>query len=187
MKKLKYSRPFNSRDYFSENLLPAEIFAGRKTIRQQLPFTQHDELELLLIRGGQGTLTVNSTEFPVSQGSFFCFSPHHFHRLIPQKGHTIELSECHVNSGVYFYISACPYFRAIGKVPLYPPLYAQLSPSDARRVESLIDEIAREHQKKTLDTMETQRCFFLLLRLFGILEKFSQIPESSVFSLDLPV
>lgn len=177
MKKLKYSRPFNSRDYFSENLLPSEIFAGRKTVRQQIPFTQHDELELMLVRGGQGTLTVNATEFSLSQGSFFCFSPHHFHKLVPQKGSPLELSECHVNSGVYFYITACPYFGAAGKVPLYPPLHAELSPADALRTEILIDEIARECQKKTLTAMETQRCFFLLLRLFGILEKFAPIPE----------
>ena len=102
MKKLKYSTPFYSRNYFSENLLPAKVWAGRKSVQQQIPFTQHDDLELLLIRKGEGLLTVNERDYPLSRGMLFCFSPHHFHRLSLPKGHTLEVSECHVNSGVYF-------------------------------------------------------------------------------------
>ena len=61
MKKLKYSSPFYSRDYFSKNILPNSVYAGRKSIRQQIPFKQHDELELLLVRRGEGTVTVNGS------------------------------------------------------------------------------------------------------------------------------
>lgn len=172
MKKLKYSSPFNSRDYFSENLLPSEVYAGRKTIRHQIPFTQHDDLELLLIRKGEGTLTVNASQFPLSRGKLFCFSPHHFHKLSLPKGHSLEVSECHVNSGVYFYITACPYYNKAGRVPPNPPLCANLDENSCLRAENLFDEIARESANKAITIGENQDCFFLLLKLFGMLEKY---------------
>jgi len=172
MKKLKYSTPFCSRNYFSENLLPSEIHAGRKTIRQQLLFSQNDELELLLIRRGEGTLTVNTKEYPLSRGMLFCFSPHHFHKLSLPVGHTLEVSECHVNSGVYFYITACPYFIADEKTVPYPPLRAVLDEDHTRKVTALMDQIAAESEKNA-KVDENQNCFFLLLKLFGTLEKFA--------------
>ena len=86
MKKLKYSTPFYSRNYFSENLLPAKVWAGRKSVQQQIPFTQHDDLELLLIRKGEGLLTVNERDYPLSRGMLFCFSPTIFTGCPSQKG-----------------------------------------------------------------------------------------------------
>lgn len=175
MKKLKYSSPFYSRDYFSKNILPNSTFAGRKTVRQQIPFKQHDDLELLLIRDGTGTVTVNATQFPIQRGALFCFSPYHFHKLDVNKGETLELSECHVNSGVYFYISACPYFKAEPQELPYPPLYAELDEEHTLAVEKLIDDIEYECEKNTIG--ENQTCFFLLMKLFGIMEKYVKIKD----------
>ena len=175
MKKLKYSSPFYSRDYFSKNILPNSTFAGRKTIGQQVPFKQHDDLEILLIRQGEGMVTVNATQFPIRRGALFCFSPYHFHKLDINKGEKLELSECHVNSGVYFYISACPYFKAQPQELPYPPLYAELDEEHTAQAEKLIDDIAAECEKKTI--RENQTCFFLLMKLFGMMEKFSKTTD----------
>lgn len=172
MKKLKYTSPFNSRDYFSENLLPSGVYAGRKTLRQQIPFVQHDDLELLLVCEGEGTLTVNAQQFSLSRGDLFCFSPHHFHQFTPSKGHGLEVSECHINGGVYFYITACPYYNVDGCALPSPPLHAFLDEAQCLWAETLMDEIARESEQKTIIIGEKQGCFFLLLKLFGMLEKY---------------
>lgn len=177
MKKFKYVNPFYGRNYFSENLLPSEVFAGHRTVRQSIPFTQHDDLELLLIRKGEGILTVNAAEYPLSRGMLFCFSPHHFHKLTLPRGHTLEVSECHVNSGVYFYITACPYFIADERTVPYPPLLARLDETHVSMAEALMDQITGESTKKTVKIAENQNCFFLMMKLFGLLEKFS-VPDA---------
>ena len=173
MKKLKYSSPFFSRDYFSKNILPSTAFSGRKTIRQQVPFKQHDELEVLLIRRGKGTVTVNATEFPISRGDMFCFSSCHFHKIDLDRGEKLEVSECHINSGLYFYISACPYYQSTPDEDLpYPPLHVKLDETHTQKVEALIDEIAGECERE--DIQNNQLCYFLLMKLFGIMERYAE-------------
>lgn len=177
MKKLKYSSPFYSRDYFSKNILPNFIFSGRKVIRQQIPFKQHDELELLLVRQGEGTVTVNATQFPISRGDMFCFSPCHFHKIDVDRGGALEVAECHLNSGLYFYISACPYFRSTPDADLpYPPLHVKLDPEHTLQAEKLIDAIAAESER--VHIQENQLCFFLLMKLFGIMERSAELAQT---------
>ena len=177
MKKLKYSSPFYSRDYFSKNILPNSVYAGRKSIRQQIPFKQHDELELLLVRRGEGTVTVNAAQFPIRRGDMFCFSPCHFHKIDVDRSGALEVSECHINSGLYFYITACPYFQSTPDADLpYPPLHVRLDEPDTRRTELLIDDIAAESEKT--DVRDNQQCFFLLMKLFGIMERTAEKNES---------
>jgi len=170
MKKLKYSTLFYSRDYFSKNILPNSINAGRKVIRQQIPYKQHDDLEILLIRHGEGTVTVNAVEYPISPGDLFCFSPYHFHKLDVAKGQKLEVSECRVNSGIYFYISACPYFKPSQSQELPAPrLHVKLNEQRTIQAEKLIDGIGLECQKRKIQ--ENQYGFFLLMKLFGIIEQ----------------
>ena len=73
MKKSKYSSPYYAKDYFSKDILPSEIYVGQKIIRQSIPYRRHDEIEFVLVRSGEGTVTVNATSFPVSRGSLLCF------------------------------------------------------------------------------------------------------------------
>ena len=40
MKKSKYSSPYYAKDYFSKEILPSEVYAGQKIIRQ--PMTDSD-------------------------------------------------------------------------------------------------------------------------------------------------
>ena len=177
MKKMKYSTPFYSRDYFTKNILPHSVLADRKTIRQQIPYRQHDDLEMLLIREGAGIITVNAVEYPISRGDMFCFSPYHFHRLDVLRGDTLEVSECHVNSGLYFYISACPYFIPPDSTKLhYPHLHVHLDETRTRQTEKLIDEISQECERKKIQ--ENQSLFFLLMKLFGIMERYALLEAS---------
>lgn len=174
MKKRKYSSPYYARDYFSKDILPAEIYAGQKTIRQPIPFRRHESLELVLVRGGEGTVTVNGRSFPVSRGSLLCFNPAHFHKLDMDKGSALEISECHIDPGVYFYITACPYYRTeSGKLPV-PPLLAPLNSTQAENAERIMEQLANICNQNRMD--ENQPAFFLLLKLFGILEKYAQDP-----------
>ena len=107
----------------------------------------------------------------------FCFSPHHFHKLTLPRGHTLEVSECHVNSGVYFYITACPYFIADAQTVPYPPLLAILDEAHVLAAEELMDQISGESEQKAVKIAENQNCFFLLMKLFGALEKFA-LPQA---------
>ena len=49
MKKLKYSAPFDSRDYFTQNILPTAILADQKTIRKQIPYASDSGIHALRI------------------------------------------------------------------------------------------------------------------------------------------
>ena len=175
MKKSKYSSPYLAKDYFSRDILPNAVYAGRKTIRQTIPYRQHDDLELMLVRSGSGTVTINARSYSVSRGSLFCFSPAQFHKLELDKGSRLEITECHMNSGVYFYLSACPYYCADSSDIPTPPEYAQLNEALTQQVTCLLDELGASCEKTPIH--ENQPAFFLLMKLFGILEKYSNRAE----------
>ena len=171
MKKRKYSSPYLARDYFSKDLLPNHVYAGRRTIRQNVPYRQHEDIEFVLVRSGEGTAIVNGQSHPVTRGSLLCFAPGHFHKLELHKGSTLEISECHLNAGVFFYLSACPYFPADTEALPAPSLLAQLQEPIAEQVTNLMDELAASCEKTPIT--ENQPAFFLLMKLFGILETYA--------------
>lgn len=172
MKKNKYSSPYLAKDYFSKDILPAQVYAGRRVIRQNIPYRQHDEIQFLLVRVGEATVTVNAHSYHVSRGSLLCLCPGHFHKIEPHKGSKLEISECHVNSGVYFYITACPYYpSAPASIPT-PALYAKLNEQLTLQVTNLIDELGASCEKTPIS--ENQSAFFLLMKLFGILESYGE-------------
>jgi len=175
MKKRRYSSPYLSRDYFSKDILPHTVYAGRKTIRQQIPYRQHDEIQFLLVRSGHSTVTINARTYPVQRGSLLCFSPNHFHKLDLGKGSYLDISECHMNAGVYFYISACPYYHGTDAQMPMPPVYAQLNEACTQQVTLLMEQIAVECEKGPVS--ENQPLFFLLMKLFGFLEKYAAPEE----------
>ena len=175
MKKNKYSSPYYARDYFSKDILPTEIYAGQKTIRQSVPFRRHDDLELMLVRSGEGTVTINAHSFPVSRGSLLCFNPSHFHKLEPGKGGKLEISECHINPGIYFYITACPYYKADADKLSAAPELARLDEIQTENAEGILERLANICTHGPVD--ENQPLFFLLLKLFGMLEKYAFTPS----------
>ena len=182
MKKNKYSSPYYARDYFSKDILPTEIYAGQKSIRQSIPYRRHEELELMLVRSGEGTVTVNAHSFPVSRGSLLCFNPSHFHKLEPGKGGKLEISECHINPGIYFYITACPYYKAdTAKLPA-PPVLAQLDEALTENADRILEQLANIYTHGPVE--ENQPIFFLLLKLFGILEKYACNHFDCTFTAD---
>ena len=169
MKKSKYSSPYYAKEYFSKDILPSEVYAGQKIIRQSIPYRRHDEVEFMLVRSGTGTVTVNARSFPVSRGSLLCFSPSHFHKIDPHKGSPLEIGECHMNPGVYLYTTACPYYNLSADRLPTPPVLAQLDETETRRTEHLLDELAMIIDRAPVT--ENQPAFFLLMKLFGLLEK----------------
>lgn len=171
MKKSKYSSPYYAREYFSKDILPTEIYAGQKTIRQSIPYRRHEEIEFMLVRSGEGTVTVNAHTIPVTRGSLLCFNPTHFHKIDPGKNSRLEIAECHVNSGVYFYITACPYYLSASDCLPSPAVLARLDETQTRQTEKLLDELSIVSGKGPIT--ENQPAFFLLMKLFGILEKYA--------------
>lgn len=175
MKKTKYSNPYLAKDYFSKDILPTAVYAGRKTLRQSLPYRQHEDIEIMLVRSGSGIVTVNARSFPISRGSLLCFNPTQFYKLDLDKGSRLEITECHINSGLYFYLSACPYYHSdTADVPI-PPVYAQLDELRTVHATNLMDELGASCEKTPIS--ENQPAFFLLMKLFGILEKYAAAPD----------
>ena len=185
MKKNKYSSPYYARDYFSKDILPTEVLAGQKTIRQTVPFRRHDDLELMLVRSGEGTVTINAHSFPVSRGSLLCFNPSHFHKLEPGKGGKLEISECHINPGIYFYITACPYYKTDVEHLPSPPTLAKLDEIQTENTEDILERLANICSHGPAE--ENQPLFFLLLKLFGILEKYAFDPSDCAQEKDTVV
>lgn len=175
MKKHKYSSPYLAKDYFSKDLLPSQLYAGRKVIRQSNLYRNHDDLELLLVRSGEAVATVNAVSYSLSRGSLLCLSPGQFHKLEMPKGSRLEISECHINAGVFFYLSACPYYCTKTEEIPTPPVYAQLNEPLTLQVTQLLDELAASCEKTPIG--ENQPAFFLLMKLFGILEKYAVTPN----------
>lgn len=171
MKKTKYSSPYLAKDYFSKDLLPSQLYAGRKMLRQNTLYRHNDDLDFLLVRSGEGIATVNAASYPLTRGSLLCLSPGHFHKLEIPKGSRLEVTECHINPGVYFYLSACPYYHPHTDDVPTPPVYAQLSEPLTLQVTKLMDELAASCEKTPIS--ENQPAFFLLMKLFGILEKYA--------------
>lgn len=184
MKKTKYSSPYYAKEYFSKDILPSDVYAGQKIIRQSIPYRRHEEIEFILVRSGAGGVTVNARSFPVSRGSLLCFSPSHFHKIAPHKGSRLEVLECHMNPGVYLYITACPYYHPSADRLPTPPVLAQLSEEETRRTEQLLDELATVIDRAPVT--ENQPAFFLLMKLFGLLEKYAVPLENCLPTTDNP-
>lgn len=178
MKKSKYSSPYYAREYFSKDILPSDVYAGQKIIRQSVPYRRHEEIRFMLVRSGTGTVTVNAHSFPVSRGSLMCFSPSHFYKIDPHKGSRLEIVECHMNPGVYLFITACPYYRPSADRLPTPPVRAYLDEAKTCRAEQLLDELVTIIDRAPIT--DNQPVFFLLMKLFGLLEKHAiPLPECS--------
>ena len=182
MKKSKYSSPYYAKDYFSKDILPSEIYVGQKIIRQAIPYRRHDEIEFMLVRSGTGTVTVNAHSFPVSRGSLLCFSPSHYHKTDPAKGSRLEVGECQMNAGVYLFLTACPYYHPSANQLPVPPVLARLDEANTRRTEQLLDELAGVIDKAPIT--ENQSAFFLLMKLFGLLERYAVPAQNCTSSAD---
>jgi hypothetical protein len=176
MKKSKYSSPYYAKEYFSKDILPSDVYAGQKIIRQPVPYRRHEDIEFMLVRSGSGTVTVNARSYPVSRGSLLCFSPSHFHKIDPHKGSRLEMLECHMNPGVYLYITACPYYHPSANHLPTPPVLARLDEAETVRTEHLLDELATVISRAPIT--ENQPAFFLLMKLFGLLETYAVTSET---------
>ena len=172
MKKRKYSSPYYSHDYFTKEILPSSFRIARKIIRQTIPYRQHNDLEFFLVHSGEGTVTINAKDYPAVRGSFFCFSPCHFHKLDFSPSHEVEVTECHVNSGVYFYVSACPYYHSGSDALPTPPVFARLDEQRTCQAEQLLSQLQTLCENSPIE--ENQQAYFLLMKLFGLLEQYAQ-------------
>ncbi len=184
MKKSKYSSPYYAKDYFSKDILPSEVYAGQKIIRQPIPYRRHEEIEFMLVRSGSGTVTVNEQSFSVGRGNLLCFSPSHFHKIEPAKGSRLEMVECHMNPGVYLFITACPYYQPSADRLPTPPVLALLNEEETRRAELLLDELATIIDRAPVT--ENQPAFFLLMKLFGLLERYAVPSKQCVSPANIP-
>ncbi|MBR4077058.1 MAG: hypothetical protein IKK17_00470, partial [Oscillospiraceae bacterium] len=104
-------------------------------------------------------------------------------KIEPKKGSRLEVGECHMNSGVYLYITACPYYLPAANHLPTPPVVARLSESETHKTELLLEELAAVIDKAPIT--ENQPAFFLLMKLFGLLEKYAVTQQDCAPTKDI--
>ena len=167
---------YNSSKYFSPGLLPPVIKLGCKNLSYANTLKRHNNIELLYILNGSGTIQVNGISYPVTHGNCVLLNPHHFHRLIPEKGRELKIIECHVNIGTFLYLSVSPYYT-LDPIAILSDLYVILLESDAiLRTESVWNRLLTS--STSTDVFSERLCLFLLLKIFALFSRYPNLSDS---------
>ena len=78
--------PFTSAQYFQENLHFQHVQVCSETLRGETGVHLHDEIEMLFVRGGQGSLQVNGVHYPLAKGCLAWLFPFHTHAVACTEG-----------------------------------------------------------------------------------------------------
>ncbi len=178
-----YCSAYFSRDYFSNVMLPIEVEAGRRSVSSVVPFTQQEDMLLLLVRGGTGTIVVNAKQYEARRGLMMCLSPFHYHMLIPDEGSSLDLWECRYTLGASLYITACPY-NALSNLDMpYAPQSAYLTESSTRMAERLLETLESSSRRAPkADNLP----YLILIYLYGILTREKFPPATFLKPLETP-
>lgn len=78
--------PFTSAQYFQENLQFQHVRVYSETLRGETGAHLHDEIEMLFVRSGQGSLRVNGVRYPLAKGCLAWLFPFHTHTITCTEG-----------------------------------------------------------------------------------------------------
>ena len=93
--KLLHSDLFNTHTQPSINSFPFTATAVRVTSDFPLSIHWHDVMELILVREGSGTLSIDLETFPVQKGSICIVLPHQLHTAAAESGSFLKLDIIH--------------------------------------------------------------------------------------------
>ena len=71
---------FTGIDYY-DNYREKEITIERKTINSPTEKKLHEQVEMIYVLSGHGTVNINGYEYIAKEGSFFCMYSHHFYNI----------------------------------------------------------------------------------------------------------
>ncbi len=73
-------------DYFVNNVLPSDIKACVRKIKEPTLYVNNHDETFLLVRSGRGTLTVNGLDYRLKPDTLVNLGPFHRYRYQPDKG-----------------------------------------------------------------------------------------------------
>lgn len=161
--------PYVSAYYFQDNLDLLEIISGEEYLSRAEKPHVHDEIEMLLITGGDGFLKVNGVDSPVGPGSLVWLFPFHVHALRPAGRQPLRFYYCRYSLGVLLYlkINKQQVKMSLSVLEYLPPAL-QLEGEDKDKALSIFTELVEENQLRLADyEMLLYACIMRLLSLYG--------------------
>lgn len=185
-----YPPLFASGHYYSKKDFKFPITAANLTVTNSTVLKNNDGITLMYFRNGQGTIIVNSKQYPVQRGFLICLGSYHYFQLKTTDS-PMELVQCRLSYDTFLYMAANPYYNFSEITLNIKPLTSLLEGDMLERteivIEELIDTTSRTRKKDKISTQKdtSQRGstmdsfvhksgnkeFFLCMRLIGILQK----------------
>lgn len=181
--------PYTGAYYFQESLRLTEILAGEQTVR--LPQQPHlfDDIEMFLVTGGEGILTVNGVELTLPEGSFAWLFPFHVRSLRPKGKEPLHMSFCRFSLGMLLYMNISQRYMQMSISALeYAPPCLPLGPEDAAAVAEIFRELNRETERQEQDCELVQlSCILRLVAMFerraiSIIEKNQEAARTDMWN-----
>lgn len=162
------TNPYTSAYYYQDNLRFLEATINTvETYQSQQPHL-HDELELMLILEGRGTLHVNGLTYPARDGSMILTYPYHVHHLEVEKGTALRYQLCRFSLSMMVYLGSNKKdIQTNVSVLEYAPPLIQLEGEGRRRVEAIFEELFWEERESKHDYQKMLlACVMQLMVLF---------------------
>ena len=154
-------------DYFANNVLPENVHAELRRIKNPMSYTNNRDQTFFLIRAGTGTLSVNGLEYKLRPNTLINLGPFHRYRLLPSRRSELEIAEARMNSGTYMYMIANPYLKYENfSIPAQPPV-VYLKGLSAQIANDSMDGLLEEAKNKSSDGI--QLCFCYMMNFLGII------------------
>ncbi len=154
-------------DYFANNVLPENVHAELRRIKNPMSYANNRDQTFFLIRSGTGTLSVNGLEYKLRPNTLINLGPFHRYRLLPSRRSELEIAEARMNSGTYMYMIANPYLKYENfSIPSQPPV-VYLKGLWAQIANDSMNGLLNEAKNKAGDSI--QLCFCYMMNFLGII------------------
>lgn len=160
--------PYTGAYYFQESLRLTEIIAGDRTVRRPEQPHLYDDIEMFIVTGGDGILTVNGVDLDLPEGSFAWLFPFHVRALKSKGEKPLTLSYCRFSLGMLLYMNISQRFMQMSISALeYAPPCLPLDPEDAKTVSEIFRELIQETKRQEQDCELMQlSCILRLVAMF---------------------
>lgn len=133
-----------SRDYFSKNLIPSVPEIQELIYYSKSALIHSEGVELLYVKNGKGTFSVNGQFYPCQKGSAILLSFYHITRILPDNGHPMQLFRCRftLNTFLYFLANPCCSQTSFGLTE--KPTAIEFEYDEQEYIEILFSELKKE-------------------------------------------
>lgn len=164
------SEPYTSAHYFQDNLRVFEVFSAVEEVSRKEGPHFHDEIEMLYLVEGNGTLTVNGVAFALEAGSMAWLLPFHVHAIEPAAKRKLKMYVCRYSLGMLIYLKVDQQHTPLSIAVLeYGPPCLQLAKEEQPQARALFEDILAENESR--DLAYELVLFSSLLRLVAIFQR----------------